>query len=171
MANLPVLRKSPGMSRRTVLSLGGAALLAGCGGGRDGERRRWFGLGGRRDDPTTLEPEEGYGSTQDPRPLAPRVDSMVIEQVTGGVIVRASAVMPTQKFWDADLVAARGDNPRDGVYRFDFRAWPPVEPTQANVGPPRSRELHVAAYISNGDLEGVRSVAVVSQAGGISRSL
>lgn len=161
----------PRMSRRAVLALGGAALLAGCGGRRDGGRRGWFGFG-RRDEPETLEPEGGFISAQtDPRPLAPRVDSMAIERVTGGVIVRATAVMPTQEYWDADLVPAPGDNPRDGVYRFDFRAWPPVDPTQVRVGTPRSRELNVGAFISNGDLDGVRSVAVVAQAGGISRGV
>lgn len=161
----------PRMSRRTALALAGAVLLAGCGGRRDGERRRWFGFG-RRDEPETLEPEGGFLSDRaDPRPLAPRVDSMAIERVASGVIVRATTVMPTQGYWDADLVPAPGENPRDGVYRFDFRAWPPVDPAQARGGPPRSRELIVGAFISAGDLENVRSVAVVAQAGGISRGI
>ena len=159
----------PRMSRRTVLVLGSAAVLAGCGRRSDGQRRRWFGFGGR-EDPETLEPEGGYGVVdRDPRPLAPRVDTMVVEEATGGVIVRATAVMPRQGYWDADLVPAPGDNPSDGVYRLDFRAWPPVEPDQAAVGTPRSRELSVAAFISNGDLEDVRSVTVMAQAGTLSR--
>ena len=158
---------APRMSRRAVLALGGAVLLTGCGGRRSGERRGWFGFG-RRNEPETLEPEGGYSAvTADPRPLAPRVDSVVIERTSAGVIVRATAVMPTQEYWDADLVPARGENPRDGVYRLDFRAWPPAAP--APVGPPRSRELSGGAFISSGDLEGVGTVAVVAQAGGISR--
>ena len=161
----------PQLSRRAVLALGGVALLAGCGGRREGGRR-WFGLGGRREEPDTLEPEGGYGSVfQDNRPLAPRVDSVTVEAATGGVIVRASGVMPTQQYWDADLVAARTDNPSDGVYRFDFRAWPPSPSARPAVGPPRSRELHVAAFVRTGDLEGARTVAVVSQAGTITRRL
>lgn len=165
------VRADATVSRRAFLALGGALVLAGCGGRRrreGGGRRGWFGFG-RSNEPETLEPEGGFLAARvDPRPLAPRVDAMTIERVTGGIIVRANAVMPSQGFWDADLVPALGDNPEDGIYRLDFRAWPPT--SVARVGPPRSRELTVAAFIASGDLDEVRTIAVTTQAGTISRS-
>ena len=86
-------------TRRAFLGLSALAMLAACG---QREGGRGWSLFGGRDDVETLEPKGGYNSVDvDPRPLAPRVDTMVIEPVAGGVIVRATGVMPSQDFWDA----------------------------------------------------------------------
>lgn len=160
------------LTRRAALGLGAAAVLGACGQREPGEERRGLFGFGRDDEPETLEPEGGFlAARPDPRPLAPRADSVTVEPTNGGVIVRASAVMPRQGYWDADLVPALGDNPQNGVYLLDFRAFPPTDGAAAAVGPARARELGVAFFLSNGALEGVRSVSVRTEAGTLSRRL
>ncbi|MEM1149272.1 MAG: hypothetical protein AAGI03_01775 [Pseudomonadota bacterium] len=156
------------ISRRNLFLCGSSSLLIGCGGRRNRSGGGWFGWGREI---TTLEPEGGYTSAfADPRPLAPTIDQVTIEPTTTGVIVHASAVMPSQQYWDADLIPALGENPQNGEYKLDFRAWHPYDRTTASIGPSQAREVTAAAFLSTGDLDEVRRITVIAANGSISRS-
>lgn len=160
-------KNSAGFSRRALGAVMASALvLAGCGGGGSG----WWPSWGAPEEPS-IEPEGGYAVAYgDPRPLAPKMDDMVVEPVTGGIIVRVSGVMPSQDYWDADLVKAAGDNPVNGVYRLDFRAWPPLDAAQAPIGGANTRQITAGIFLSDGDLEGVGRISVRSLGNELSRS-
>lgn len=134
----------------TVLTL--CLILAGCGGFRDSKLNpfNWFGKS---------QPKETIvlqDAPADQRPLVDAVLSMVVEQIPGGAIIRATGQTPTQGWWKADLVA-QPVTP-EGVLVFEFRLLPPI--TQTDVNTPRSREVTVATYLSDIKLDGVREIVV-----------
>ncbi len=91
----------------------------------------------------------------DRRLLVHQVTEMKLEKMPGGVIIRATGLPPTQGFWDAELVARPAE---DGVIIYDFRVFPPIE--AASVLTPQSREVTVAAFLSDIKLEGIRQITV-----------
>lgn len=113
----------------------------------------WFG-GSRESAPVTM---DVAGVPVDTRPLVAQVISLDVKRMQGGAIVRAVGLPPTQGYWEAELVARPL---QDGVQVFDFRVSPP--PTQNAVSTQRSREISVAAFISNFQLEGIRQITVQS---------
>lgn len=116
----------------------------------------WF---GRSKEVTTLEPEKGYAAVAvDNRPLVDQITTMTVERAPGGALVRATGLPPTQGFWNAELVAQNGGKPVDGVLTFRFVATPPRTPEPQ--GTQASREINVAAFVSDYDLGGVRQITV-----------
>ncbi len=97
-----------------------------------------------------------YVLPQDPRALVAQVTVLKVEPYPGGAIVRATGVPPTQGYWDAELVAQPLDE--NGRLVYEFRIFPP--PVPAASGTPFSRQVTVAASISNIKLQGVATIVV-----------
>jgi hypothetical protein len=91
----------------------------------------------------------------DPRLLVAQVTDMQLERMPGGVIIRAIGLPPTQGFWDAELLARPVE---DGTIIYDFRIFPPTDRTATST--PQSREVTVAAFLSDIKLEGIRQITV-----------
>lgn len=92
----------------------------------------------------------------DMRALAQEVTGMEVLPYSAGAIIRATGRMPTQGWWDAELVARPVDDA--GVLVYDFRVFPPL--ADAPVGAAQTREVTVATSISPQKLEGVREIVV-----------
>jgi hypothetical protein len=115
-----------------------------------------------------LNPFNWFGSSQevvlpslileapaDPRSLVASVTELTLERLQGGVIVRATGLPQTQGFWDAELVALPAEG---GRLVYDFRVFPPTEVSDAST--PQSREITVAAFLTNFQLEGISDITV-----------
>lgn len=100
--------------------------------------------------------EVGPEVDEDGRQLVAEVTGLVLDRAAGGVIVRAVGLPPTQGFWEAELVARPIDE--NGVLVYDFRVFPP--PSGAAVSTRQSREIVVAAFLSNQRLEGISQISV-----------
>jgi len=140
------------MSRSLALALAALLVLAACGSVRDSRLNpfNWFG----RSEPTELIvlPER----RADPRPLVEDVVTMQVESYSGGAIVRATGITPTQGWWDAELVEAESDEP--GHLILEFRIVPPLTDTAVNT--PRSREVTVALTLTPQKLRSINRVTV-----------
>lgn len=139
------------------------AVLAGCESRYNPGNWGWF--GGSRSEPT-LEPRRGYPLDYDPRPLVQQVLSMQVDQVSGGAVVTAVGLPPTQGYWAADLVSAYETEAgkiasRDGVIELRFLIVPP--PQQRPVVNQVSREVSAGIFLSDQALTGVRQIRVVGQ--------
>lgn len=113
----------------------------------------------------TLEPKDGYGSVDiETRLPVPDVTAIRLEPSSGGLILHATGVPPTQGYWDVGLVRDRGEDQTNGVLSYKFLARPPVDglgqPISANVGSVASRQLDAAVFISDAQLEGIRQIVV-----------
>ncbi|MEO8241838.1 MAG: hypothetical protein ABI832_05960 [bacterium] len=97
-----------------------------------------------------------YTTPSDKRALIATVVTLKVEPYQGGAIVRATGIPPTQGYWDAELVAQPLDDKGRQVY--EFRIFPP--PFASPAGTPYSRQVVVAASISDIKLEGVKSIVV-----------
>lgn len=95
------------------------------------------------------------GKPADKRLLVAQVSDMKIEKMPGGVIVRAIGMPPTQGYWEAELVARPVE---DGQIIYDFRVFPPL--TLQSTSTSQSREVTVAAFLSNIKLEGINQITV-----------
>ena len=139
--------------------------LAGCGSFRESRVNpaNWF---GGRDEAPSLAPSDGYPDRADPRPLVGEIAALQVDRVPGGAIVRATAVPPSQGFWDAALVPEVADSegnpvPEGGVMAFQFRATPPEGP--AGGGSAASREITAGFFVTDQGLAGVRTITVRGQ--------
>lgn len=114
---------------------------------------------GGSDVPDTLEPEGGYAAaTADGRPLVSEVTGVTVERTPGGVILRATALPPSQGYWSVALVPETRD-PVDGRMTYRFVAWPPIQPMPAST--PVSREVTAARFINAYALESIQHISVV----------
>jgi hypothetical protein len=139
-------------TRNTILAITASATLAGCG---DSSLNpfSWFRSGPEVE---TLEEIE-FDRQIESRPLVEDVTALTLERRPGGVIVRATGLPPTQGWHSAGLVAA-SDGPEGGIIELTFRAVAPSEPTP--VGTVQSRELVVAMFLSDTELEDAREIRV-----------
>jgi hypothetical protein len=94
----------------------------------------------------------------DARALVADVISLDIDALPGGAILRATGRTEVQGFWEAELVLREGPEADPAKPVYDFRAFPPVG--RADVNTPQSREVTVAVYLSDIDLNGVVSITV-----------
>lgn len=139
--------------RRPILAMLVLVLaLPACGGLRDSRLNpfNWFGRA-ERTQPVAALPS----APVDQRLLVAEVTGLTIDRTAGGAIIRATGLPPTQGFWDAELVARPIE---DGVLVFDFRVFPPVGDTR--VSTQRSREIVVAAFLTDIRLTDVRQITV-----------
>lgn len=154
------------MVRKLAILGASIGLLAGC--SSDWRESRfnptaWFSANDR---PETLVPIEEE-LVVDQRPLVPQVTSLNIDETPGGVIVRATGLPPTVGYWQGGLVLEQRDGrPVDGMLSFVFRAAPPLVTT--GPGGTRNRELTVARFISNQQLQGVNTIRVVGERNALS---
>lgn len=118
----------------------------------------WFGS----PEPVAVEPlPEG---AKDERPLAQQVTGLKVDAMPGGIIVRATGVMATQGYWNAELVAQE-DEPADGALVYEFRVAPPK--TTAAVSTPRSRQITAAVFLSDIRLATISSITVRGATNGL----
>ncbi len=144
-----------------ILSLAALMALTSCAGVRESRFNPFNWFGGSREAKTE---EFGIAAVDDERPLVEQVLTMVIEPTPQGAIVRATGLSPIQGYYDAELVARPVDDA--GVLVYDFRINPP--PFQKPVGTQRTREVTVAAALSNIALENITQIVV--QGAGNARS-
>lgn len=114
----------------------------------------WFG----RSEPAQVQPV-ALEEPADVRPLVQQVLEMSVEPAPEGAIVRAKGLPSSQGWWDGELVERSFE---DGVLTYDFRLTPPLG--GAAAGTPRSREVTVAAFLSNIKLAGIRQIVVQGEA-------
>ncbi len=140
------------MRKPLTAALIAVTLLASCGFMRESRLNpvNWF----RKSEP--LDTVTVADRPADPRMLVADVTGLVIEPFPGGVLVRATGLPPSQGFWDAELVARPIDD--KGVLIYDFRVFPPLQPTAANR--PQSREITVATSISDSKLQTISQIVV-----------
>lgn len=93
------------------------------------------------------------------RPVVQDVVSVSAAPTTGGAIVSAIGLPPTQGFWEADLVRVPSDDP--SVLLLDFNILPPLTPEPVGTQP--SREVLVGTFLSTQQLAGIRTIAVQGQ--------
>ena len=141
------LMKSP-----VTAALVAVLVLTSCGAVRESRLNpfNWFGRSERVETLSSLQ------QAADPRLLVADVVSLDIEPYTGGAIVRATGVMESQGWWQAELVEVKGDDPTHLV--LDFRILPPV--TQTPTGNTRTREVTAAMAVSPRRLQDISRVTV-----------
>lgn len=142
------------MKRATLVVICSALVLGGCGAVRESRFNpmNWFGA-------STSEPSLGPTSTTtDGRPLVPQVTTLAIERTSSGALVRASAVMPSAGWWDAELIAENNGRPVNGVLTYRFVAAAPRAPIAGMSE--AARTIVAGATISSFTLEELISVTV-----------
>lgn len=146
------------MHRTAVAALAALGVLGGCATIRDSAVNpfNWF---GRSTEETTLVPEGGWPERRDNRALVEQVIELAVHPVSGGALVQAVGLPPTQGWWDAEL-RPEGDELRaaGGVLRLDFVLAEPR--TAQRAGPPQSREVSAGLFVPNARLDGVRQITV-----------
>ena len=134
--------------RATILICLAAATLSGCGLGSSRLNPfNWFDGGSQPVTRTVAAPAE---------PLAQQVTRLEVAPTPGGVIVTATALPPTQGFFDAELV--RRPAPQAGTVLLEFRLRPP--PTPRPVGTAASREVVAGTFLTTQELGGAGTIAV-----------
>lgn len=136
---------------RLVTVLACLLILASCGQSRLNPFN-WFKRSAPA--PVTLAVEE----PEDARALVAEVLTLQIDPMPGGAIVRATGRTEVQGYWEAELVLREGADADPAQPVYDFRAFPPAGPRDVNT--PQSREVTVAVYLSDIDLNGVQSITV-----------
>lgn len=114
----------------------------------------WFGRGERVETTNVAAPAE----REDGRQLVANVTSLVIERTKGGAIIRATGLPPTQGFWAAELVPVEGSEEESGELVYEFLIFPP--PTPQPVSTQRSREITVAAFLTDFRLDAISRITV-----------
>ncbi len=117
----------------------------------------WF--SGGTDDGVVLEPAGGWGADQDARPLIAQVTEFTVLRNPEGAILQVAGLAPRQGYWNGELVPENDERPENGVLSYAFRISEP--PVAARQGPPGSRRILVAKFVSAARLEGVRSIRIL----------
>jgi len=118
----------------------------------------WFGRSERAE---PVAPDAVQVVPGDAREQVATVTALVIEQVTGGAIVRATGLAPRQGFWQAELVPRPLDE--NGGLVLDFLVFPP--PGATDVSTTQSREIAVAYFLSNFKLNEIGTITVQGKSG------
>lgn len=139
------------MKHPMIAVLSAALVLSSCASVRN-SRLNPFNLFGNSTPSTNVAAPE---TRVDQRLLVQQVTGLVLEPSPGGVIVRATGLPPTQGYWEAELVPGEVT---DGKIVYEFRVFPPL--SRKIVATPRSREIEVAAYLSNNKLAKINEISV-----------
>ena len=149
------------MRKPLLAALSLVLFTAGCGG--FGQSRwnpfNWFG-GAEQAQPA----QPSVVDAEDPRALAHQVTALKVDLMPGGAIVRATAVMPTQGWWEAELVPVE-KRPTDGKMVYEFRVYPPI--SRADVSTQQSRTVNVAVFLSDIALSTLSSITVQGATNGL----
>ncbi len=146
------MRKPLLVAMMVALSLGGCASV------RSSRLNPFNWFGGSTQKATDKLAAVAQVSTEH-RPLVDTVESLVIEKIPGGAIVRATGLSATQGYWDAALISDTGNVAVNGVLTYRFVISPPAK--AAAVSTPQSREVTVARYLTTIELDSVREITVV----------
>ena len=119
----------------------------------------WFG----RAEPAQAAPLV-LATASDDRSLAGQITELKMEPMPGGAILRATAVMPTQGWWEAELVPVDKE-PVGGKMVYEFRTYAPIK--AAGVSTPHSRSITAAVFLSDIKLEQINSVTVQGASNGL----
>lgn len=167
------------MHRRVFISMAGALALTGCGGFRDSRinPRNWFGRStARRRDPAAA-------SAEGTNPLIPErensifrrrnreevyegtpVDQIIaldVERTGDGAIIHVTGQTMRQGAFDVRMIPGQAKNePVNGVLSYELRA---VQPSDTPQGPPRTRQVHAAVFVSTQDVERATEIRVRGQ--------
>ena len=147
-----------GIRTSTAVALAAVLALGACAGVRESRLNPFTWFGSSTETPT-LEPDGGWQTVIDNRPMVDQVTTLEVLPVSGGAMVRAVGLPPTQGWWDAELVPEDDEMvPVGGVLRLAFVI---AAPRQAQrEGTPPSREVSAARFISDFRLDGVRQITV-----------
>ncbi|MFU8882582.1 MAG: hypothetical protein ACNA7Q_09470 [Rhodobacterales bacterium] len=148
-------------------------VLAGCGTVRDSGLNplNWFGraqvapVETEQANPLIPPPSRGLmtfgrrGAADLPdATLAAQVADLTVERVTGGALIRATALSDTVGAFNVSLAPLNNGNPVDGVLVYELRAF--TAPS-GSVPMPEQARRHVAAVrVSDAKLAGVREIRV-----------
>jgi len=154
-------------------------VLSGCGRVRDSKLNpgNWFGKSksqtrasapAEEEEVNPLIPEQRVtlfrkGKKEAPYEGTPirQVKELVVEQTSGGALVRVTGVALLQGAFDVRLTSDTDGEPVDGVLTFALEA---LQPTNNVQGPERSRYVTAARFVSNQTLASVREIRVVGGA-------
>ncbi len=106
----------------------------------------------------TIAPSGGWDGQADRRALVPVVTEVEMIRTPEGAVLRATAQMATQGWWDVQLRPINDERPIDGALIYEFVAAAPFVPTAS--GSEASRLVTAGVKISNARLDGVRRVVV-----------
>ncbi len=143
--------------KQTILAAAAASLLlGGCARVADSRFNPFNWFGPSQSEPVSVEVTE---ATQDGRLLIDQVTELAVDRTPTGAIIRAVGLPQTQGFWDAELVRVPGGAP--GVATYEFRVLPPVTPNPQSTQ--QSREIIAGAFLTNPQLNRVRTIVVTGQ--------
>ncbi len=144
---------------RKILAIAMVLTLAACSGGGSLGSFNPFGLfkTGQTHVATDrgLAPRGGFSFRAETRPLVPQITRLIVDRTPSGVIIHATATMPSEGYHTADLIFTGLSG---GVATYDFRARPPV--TLRRQVPAHLRELVVAVHLSRAQLAGIQRIQV-----------
>jgi hypothetical protein len=154
------------MKRLITACLIATIAVAGCARVRDSKLNPFNWFGRSKAEQTVV--VDSNGIPQDPRPLVQQVTALDVARQPGGAIVRASALPPTQGWWEAELLPENDGIAVDGVLTYRFVVKQPLEATRSST--PQSRELTAAVYLSDIRLQDVRKIVVQGASNSMSTS-
>ena len=138
------VQNSLGGSAGSLNSANSSASAGSSGNSSGGSLGGSFGsVGGQSDEPEIISASE----YKDPRAFVNVIKSIQSDKTRGGTILRVVGAVPGQGYHNVDLVFVESENPREML--FEFRAAAPAIPQAAPTV--RSRELHVAVFVSELD--------------------
>ncbi|VAV87403.1 FIG01024707: hypothetical protein [hydrothermal vent metagenome] len=159
-----------------------SVALSGCGGLRDSKANpaNWFGK--RNSGPVAT----ATGEPAEVNPLIPQktsvfrrnksdtyigtpvsnIISMSVEKLPTGAIIHVVGVSQLQGAYDARLISDSKGDPVNGALTFKLKAVQPLDQAQ---GSQKSRTIHTAQFVSNGDLENTSVIQIIGSNNVISR--
>jgi hypothetical protein len=149
-----------GATVRILIMFGLLLSLAACSGDGVGSASglnpfNWYNGG----TPETLTPKGGYvTAANDYRPLADQLTDLSVERTASGLVITATALMPTQGWYFAELLRVNEDNATEAIY--EFHVLDPYGTTR--VSTPRSREITAGAFLSTDEAAGIRTIRVIA---------
>ena len=147
------------MRKTLPLLLAATLALTACATVRESRINPFNWFGGAEEE--VIEAAPPVDGIEDPRGLVTALTDLTVDRAPGGAIITAYALPQTQGYWDTVLIAENDGRTVDGVLTLQFRATPPfdAQPT----GTDRSRQITAVIFLSNQDLEFVRTIEVKSQ--------
>ncbi len=145
------------MRRSLLAALAAAMVVTGCATVRESRLNpfNWFG----RSERTAAVPAAAVRDGG--RIPVAQVTELFVEPATGGAIIRAKGVPPTQGWYSAELLREETAGEGEIVFRFVLK-----EPREAVPGTPLSREVTVATFVNDFQLDGVRTITVTGTENG-----
>jgi hypothetical protein len=141
------------MRKAVLAGLAAAMVVTGCASVRDSRFNpfNWFGRSQEQRAVAQAAAQVDGGRVQ-----VDQVTELFVEPTSGGAIVRAKGLPPTQGWYKAELIREETDKEGEAVFRFVVK-----QPQGApRVGAPVSREITVATFLTDFQLEGIRQITV-----------